>query len=109
MRFRDDDVTRDQYTAAQEAFAKALYDREHGLGSYEAQDRANKEWSRLTYGVAIEGGPDEEDDAQSDGPEEAEEDEEEGQWMLQLPFKKDWASLPNIYLYLSLRLSSLCK
>ncbi|KNZ56011.1 hypothetical protein VP01_251g3 [Puccinia sorghi] len=91
LRFRDDDVTRDQYTAAQEAFAKALYDREHGLGSYEAQDRANKEWSRLTYGVAIEGGPDEEDDAQSDGPEEAEEDEEEGQWMLQLPFKKDWA------------------
>lgn len=77
LRFRDDDVTRDQYTAAQEAFAKALYDRDHGLGSYEAQDRANKEWSRLTYGVAVEGGPDEEDDAQSDGSEGAEEDEDE--------------------------------
>ncbi|KAA1075251.1 hypothetical protein PGT21_032159 [Puccinia graminis f. sp. tritici] len=77
LRFPDDETSRDQYTAAQEAFAKALYDRDHGLGSYEAQDRATKDWSRLTYGVSVEGAYDEEDEGQSDDSEEAEDDEEE--------------------------------
>ncbi|WAQ83686.1 hypothetical protein PtA15_4A134 [Puccinia triticina] len=77
LRFPGDEVSRDQYTAAQEAFAKALYDRDNGLGSYEAQDRATKEWSRLTYGVPVDGDCYEEDDAQSDDTEEEVEDSEE--------------------------------
>ncbi|KAH9455941.1 hypothetical protein MJO28_005955 [Puccinia striiformis f. sp. tritici] len=79
LRFRNDEVSRAQYTAAQEAFAKALYDRDHGLGSYEAQDRANKEWSRLTYGVPVEGGydDDEDDNNEDENAEEGEAEEEE--------------------------------
>ncbi|KAI9604790.1 hypothetical protein H4Q26_002760 [Puccinia striiformis f. sp. tritici PST-130] len=71
LRFRNDEVS--------QAFAKALYDRDHGLGSYEAQDRANKEWSRLTYGVPVEGGydDDEDDNNEDENAEEGEAEEEE--------------------------------
>ncbi|PLW49138.1 hypothetical protein PCASD_03028 [Puccinia coronata f. sp. avenae] len=46
IRFRRDESL-DQYTAAQEAFARAMYDRDNGLGSYDAQDLDTKKWSRF--------------------------------------------------------------
>ncbi|PLW08610.1 hypothetical protein PCANC_20720 [Puccinia coronata f. sp. avenae] len=76
IRFRRDESL-DQYTAAQEAFARAMYDRDNGLGSYDAQDLDTKKWSRLAYGVSVEGCRDVENDAQSDDSEESEKSEED--------------------------------
>ncbi|MBW0494829.1 hypothetical protein O181_034544 [Austropuccinia psidii MF-1] len=54
LRFLNDEQSRDCYDRAQEAFTRALFDRDNGLGAYAAENRANKNWNQIAQGIVVE-------------------------------------------------------
>lgn len=84
MKFPDDEVSRDVYTHAQDVFAKALFERDNGHGSWDKLATEIKSWNRQAYGVIVEADEDvemAEAEAEAEALEQESDDSSDGSYL----------------------------